>query len=133
MENSCKFYSRLPGFRLVYGGDNYSFTTFELGEEEVKMCLNLEFTSDDVSPSAGGAGKRRDFGRVIFHTKNVDDLYQYMKSDNAISDVITFENEPVYAPWGERFFHVRDPDGYQLSFAQPRLSRGIQRESGEHT
>jgi uncharacterized glyoxalase superfamily protein PhnB len=30
-----------------------------------------------------------------------------------------FENEPTNAPWGERFFHMRDPNGYQLSFAMP--------------
>ena len=22
------------------------------------------------------------------------------------------------APWGERYFHVRDPDGHELSFAR---------------
>jgi uncharacterized glyoxalase superfamily protein PhnB len=26
---------------------------------------------------------------------------------------------PMNASWGERFFHMRDPDGYQLSFAMP--------------
>jgi hypothetical protein len=33
--------------------------------------------------------------------------------------MILFENEPADAPWNERYFHIRDPDGYQLSFAQP--------------
>ena len=33
--------------------------------------------------------------------------------------MIIFENEPVDAPWGERFFHIREPNGYELSFAQP--------------
>jgi uncharacterized glyoxalase superfamily protein PhnB len=27
--------------------------------------------------------------------------------------------EPADAPWGERYFHVRDPDGHELSFARP--------------
>lgn len=26
---------------------------------------------------------------------------------------------PRDAPWGERYFHVRDPDGHELSFATP--------------
>ena len=26
---------------------------------------------------------------------------------------------PADAPWGERFFHVSDPDGHELSFAKP--------------
>ena len=44
MEKSCKFYSRLPGFKVVYGGSyNDVFTIFEIGEEYYyKMYLNLE-------------------------------------------------------------------------------------------
>jgi len=26
---------------------------------------------------------------------------------------------PRDAAWGERFFHVTDPDGHELSFAEP--------------
>ena len=34
MEKSCKFYSRIPGFKIAYGGSNAdSFTTFEIGED----------------------------------------------------------------------------------------------------
>jgi uncharacterized glyoxalase superfamily protein PhnB len=25
---------------------------------------------------------------------------------------------PSDAPWGERYFHIRDPDGHELSFAR---------------
>jgi hypothetical protein len=28
------------------------------------------------------------------------------------------EAAPREAPWGERFFHLRDPDGHELSFAR---------------
>ena len=45
MERSCRFYSQIPGFKLVYGGfPNVAFTTFEIGEEKhiSKMCRNLE-------------------------------------------------------------------------------------------
>ena len=28
------------------------------------------------------------------------------------------EMPPSDAPWGERYFHVRDPDGHELSFAR---------------
>jgi hypothetical protein len=61
----------------------------------------------------------KDFGRVIFHTENLDKLYSYMKHDEYISKSIVFENEPTNAPWGEGFFHIREPDSYQFSFAQP--------------
>ncbi len=27
-------------------------------------------------------------------------------------------DSPTDAPWGERFFHVTDPDGHELSFAE---------------
>jgi hypothetical protein len=30
---------------------------------------------------------------------------------------LTLES-PQDAPWGERFFHVTDPDGHELSFAE---------------
>jgi len=32
------------------------------------------------------------------------------KNDASISELVSFENEPT----GERFFHIGDPDGYQL-------------------
>jgi uncharacterized glyoxalase superfamily protein PhnB len=32
---------------------------------------------------------------------------------------LTPEFEPRDAPWGERYFHLRDPDGHELSFARP--------------
>ena len=28
------------------------------------------------------------------------------------------EMAPADAPWGERYFHLRDPDGHELSFAK---------------
>jgi len=112
MEKSCSFYSRIPGFKLVYGGATDPFTTFEV--EGSKMYLNLELVDDNASSDLG-----RDFGRIIFHTDDVDGLYRFMKNDKAISEAATFETEPADAPWGERFFHIREPDGYQLSFARP--------------
>jgi catechol 2,3-dioxygenase-like lactoylglutathione lyase family enzyme len=112
MVKSCEFYSNLPGFKLVYGGPSDPFSTFEVGEGSMTH-LNLELVSGSAKV------KREDFGRIIFYTEDVDKLYHFMKSDKTVSNTITFENEPADAPWGERFFHVREPDGYQLSFARP--------------
>jgi uncharacterized glyoxalase superfamily protein PhnB len=28
---------------------------------------------------------------------------------------------PADAPWGERYFHIHDPNGHELSFARPLL------------
>jgi hypothetical protein len=41
------------------------------------------------------------------------------KTVSTISNLISFENEPTNATRGERYFHIRNPDGYQLSFAEP--------------
>jgi uncharacterized glyoxalase superfamily protein PhnB len=60
-----------------------------------------------------------DFGRIIFYSEDVDKLYSRFTNDASISELVSFENVPMNASWGERFFHVRDPDGYQLSFAMP--------------
>jgi catechol 2,3-dioxygenase-like lactoylglutathione lyase family enzyme len=127
-EKSCSLYSRIPGFRLTYGGGpSDSFTTFEIGEGSKTTCLNLERIEDDdegssdfsKKPNLGKTKGSGDFGRIIFHTENVDKLYSYMKHDEYISKSIVFENEPTNAPWRERYFHIRESNGYQLSFAQP--------------
>ena len=117
MKRSCDFYSNIPGFRLAYGGSsNDSFTTFEIGGDMPKKYLNLELATKRNSEHDISL---RHFGRVIFHTDNVDKLYSYFKGNEGISKIILFENEPTNAPWGERYFHILEPDGYQLSFAQP--------------
>jgi hypothetical protein len=81
-----------------------------------KMFLNLELATNRKSEYDISA---KHFGRVIFYTDNVDKLYSYFKSKEEISNTILFENEPMDAPWGERYFHILEPDGYQLSFAEP--------------
>ena len=49
-----------------------------------------------------------------------------MKHAEYLTKSIIFENEPIDAPWGDRFFHIREPDGYQLSFVQPLYQKRIQ-------
>jgi hypothetical protein len=126
MEKSCQLYLKIPGFSLTYGGaPSDSFTTFEIGKES-NTYLNLELIEDpdrsydfykksNLEKTKGS----EDFGRIIFHVEDVDRLYSYMKHDEYISKSIVFEDEPTNAPWGERFFHIRELNGYQLSFAQP--------------
>ena len=118
MEKSCKFYSRIPGFKIVYGGSiDDTFTTFRIGES-ITMYLNLELRTN-TNIIITHVDNRRNFGRIIFYTEDVDGLYSRFKNDVSISKLVSFENEPTDALWGERFFHIRDPDGYQLSFATP--------------
>jgi hypothetical protein len=52
----------------------------------------------------------------------MDGLYSYFRSNENISNLILFENEPTNSVWGERHSHVK-PDVYQLSFAEPLVDK----------
>ena len=119
MKRSCSFYSRLPGFVLVYGGGrNDRFTTFKIGGIKPSTYLNLELVASKSSGTSYLKSAKH-VTRIIFHTHDVDKLYLHMQKSKTIPKLINFEGEPVDAKWGERYFHVLDPDGYQLSFATP--------------
>jgi len=108
MRRSVDFYSKIPNFKVVYGGPDAQFTSF-LIDDAVKSYLNLKL----------GKTHSTDFGRIIFYTDDVDGLFAYMQDDKKIPDLGKFESKPQDATWGERFFHITDPDGYKLSFATP--------------
>src|SRR5919107_4712317 len=91
MKKSCTLYSKIPGFRMRYGGKpSDHFTTFEIGKgSKTTTYLNLEVmieVDEDSSdfykiPNLGKTRDREDNGRIIFHTENVDTLYSYLKQD----------------------------------------------------
>ena len=108
MKRSVDFYSKIPDFKIVYGGSEAQFTSF-LIDNAVKSYLNLKLNKTHST----------DFGRIIFYTDNVDELFAYMQDDKTVSALGKFESKPENATWGERFFHAIDPDGYKLSFATP--------------
>ena len=56
------------------------------------------------------------WGRIIFYVADVDALY-----DRALAAGYQPAAAPRDAEWGERFFHLNDPDGHELSFARPLL------------
>jgi catechol 2,3-dioxygenase-like lactoylglutathione lyase family enzyme len=108
MKKSIEFYSKIPNFKIVYGGSDSKFTSFMI-EDVTKSYLNLKLSKMD-SPN---------FGRIIFYVDDVDELFAYMENDETISRLGKLESKPEDATWGERFFHALDPDGYKLSFATP--------------
>ena len=108
MKRSVDFYSKIPNFKVVYGGSDTQFTSF-LIDDKVKSYINLKL----------GKTHSTDFGRIIFYTDDVDELFAYMQDDKTVSELGKFESKPQDATWGERFFHMLDPDGYKLSFATP--------------
>ena len=114
MHRSCNFYSRIPGFKLIYGGSHDEpFTSYEIGKNS-NVYLNLE---QYKLTSIQNRYVKYD-AKIILHTEDVDKLYSYFKNDQNISKLISFENAPIDASWGERYFHIWDPDGHLLSFAK---------------
>ena len=110
MKKSVEFYSKIPNFKMVYGGSDSLFTSF-LIDDESESYLNLKLNE--------AANKFSNAGRIIFYVDDVDELFTYMENDEIISGLGELESKPEDATWGERFFHALDPDGYKLSFATP--------------
>ena len=108
MKRSVDYYSNIPNFKMVFGGPDTQFTSF-LIDDVANSYLNLKLKKTQVM----------DFGRIIFYTDNVDELFAYMENNETISELGELESKPEDATWGERFFHALDPDGYKLSFATP--------------
>jgi hypothetical protein len=52
------------------------------------------------------------WGRTIFRVDEVDALYQTVLAAGYIPIL------PQNGAWGERYFHLTDPNGHDLSFAQ---------------
>jgi catechol 2,3-dioxygenase-like lactoylglutathione lyase family enzyme len=100
MAMAISFYSTF-GFAIVYGGPEATFTSLRMGEAFVNLILRSDYT-----PAW--------WGRVIFYVDDVDTLYQTLTNQG-----LTPANPPRDASWGERFFHIVDPDGHELSFAKP--------------
>lgn len=102
MAAAVAFYRAL-GFHLLYGGEEARFTSFRAGSG----YLNLQL---DTAGSTGRAG----WGRVVLWVDDVDAMYR-----RALAAGFDPEAAPADAPWGERYFHLRDRDGHELSFARP--------------
>jgi uncharacterized glyoxalase superfamily protein PhnB len=101
MARAAHFYRAL-GFTIRFGGDQSSFTSMNAGSG----YLNLIARPVDRKPSW--------WGRVIFYVTDVDAFYA-----RAVAAGLEPDTAPADAPWGERFFHLTDPDGHELSFARP--------------
>ena len=101
MARSVHFYKDILGLDILYGSKNAYFSSLRpAGAKDV--ILNLE-----QGPAIAG------WGRLIFYVKDVDELWVYLKEKGFSTE------KPRDAEWGERYFHLLDPDGHELSFAQP--------------
>jgi catechol 2,3-dioxygenase-like lactoylglutathione lyase family enzyme len=105
MARALRFYRAL-GFQVEYGGEEASFTSLAVGPGRLNQHLNLTVAPPEQRWTW--------WGRVIVYVADVDALYAQARTRG-----LTPSTEPRDAPWGERFFHITDPDGHELSFAQP--------------
>jgi len=104
MERAVHFYHAL-GFEMIYGGESADFTSFHAGSGYLNLAQ-----CENPGPLVG-------WGRSIFYVTDVDAMYA-----RALEAGFTPEFEPRDATWGERYFHIKDPDGHEVSFARPRSS-----------
>ena len=101
MSRAVRFY-RMLGFEIVHGGDDAAFTSFRAGTNYVNLI---------AQPAERNWSW---WGRVIFYHSDVDAFHACVVAAGYRPDTA-----PRDAEWGERFFHLTDPDGHELSFAWP--------------
>lgn len=99
MAASVEFYERC-GFGVIFGGADAEFTSLQAGEAIVNLIDNSHYR-----PTA--------WGRVIIRVDRADDTYEQL-----VAAGLSPEFPPKDAAWGERYFHITDPDGHELSFAE---------------
>jgi catechol 2,3-dioxygenase-like lactoylglutathione lyase family enzyme len=100
MDASVAFYETL-GFRKIWDGRGGTFVTLAAG----RAFLNL-FASDERESWHG-------WGRFILYVDDVDAAHETLRGAG-----YSPEMQPADAPWGERYFHVLDPAGHEVSIAR---------------
>ncbi len=101
MRRAVDFYEAL-GFGIKYGGRDAEFTSFYVGDQ----FLNVTAQPHDRQWAW--------WGRAIFYVDDVDRIYA-----RSVDAGMQPQATPRDAQWGERYFHITDPDGHELSFATP--------------
>ena len=94
MARAIEFYQKL-GFELVYGGRHAAFSSLKAGEAFINLSAKRSYETEW-------------WGRIIFRTEDADAQYRALKAAKLKPE------KPRDAPWGERFFHIADPDGPTL-------------------
>ena len=100
MARSVVFYRDFVGLEMLYGGEETSFTSFSVGRS-LRQPDSARRTTGVV-------------GRLILYVDDVDAHYERLTGFGLNPSTV-----PEDARWGERYFHIDDPDGHELSFARP--------------
>ena len=98
MARTVEFYKKL-GFNVAFGAVNSEFVTLSASGAYVNLVLR---------PGYEGQW----WGRTIFRVDSADAQFAIALAEGLKPD------EPRDAAWGERYFHIVDPDGHELSFAE---------------
>jgi catechol 2,3-dioxygenase-like lactoylglutathione lyase family enzyme len=98
MAQAVAFYRKL-GLALLYGGEEATFSSFRVGDGYLNLILAPTHTPGW-------------WGRVIFRVDRADAIYQQLLAQGLKPEA------PRNGAWGERYFHLTDPDGHELSFAE---------------
>ena len=98
MARSVAFYRKL-GFEPVYGGERAEFSSLKGGAAFVNLVASSGY-------------EHRWWVRAVFRVDDADVFHRALGVQGLTTD------SPRDAPWGERFFHIADPDGHELSFAE---------------
>ena len=106
MKASVQFYRNVLGMELIYGGERASFSSLRASNSG-SVILNLE---QGVSVPQ--------WARLIFHVSDVDAFWTHLREKGFDPEI------PRDGSWGERYFHMLDPDGHELSFARPLQGAG---------
>ncbi len=107
MSAALGFYADTLGLPVAYGGADAPFTTLELESTFLNLFVHpepIEF-----------------WGRFIIHVVDPDQVHETITAAVAaqrLPESCTPHGPPKDAPWGERYFHINDPDGHEVSFAK---------------
>jgi catechol 2,3-dioxygenase-like lactoylglutathione lyase family enzyme len=100
MRIAVQFYRDALSMELLYGGERSEFSSLRARDSE-SAILNLEHGEPTNA-----------WGRLIFYVTDVDAIWR------RFCDLGFMPESPRDASWGERYFHMLDPDGHELSFAK---------------
>ena len=98
MRRSVRLYGDVLGMGGLFSGGEMRFSLRFTPRTPNAPILNLE-----QGRSVPG------WGRMIFDVADVDAFWEYLRGKGLHPE------SPRDASWGERYFHMSDPDGHELS------------------
>ncbi len=109
MAAAVAFYE-LIGCSIVFGGPDTDFTTMGIDDFETGSATNFV----NLTAEQPNLGRPAFWGRYIIFVDDPDAYHNRL---------VAAGHTPLMAPsnasWSERYFHVLDPDGHEVSLARP--------------